>query len=263
MPEYKPADLNVPPPPRVRSGLRAQQYFTFYSTHAAGIYQRVSVELGRQYCFTIWGHSWSSNDDDPHTSDSPLIQKIGIDPYGGDSWESGDIIWGTPTEQYNEYGLFYVCSIAQADRMTVYTYSEPTWASKHNDVYWDDAELRLYESEMAIPQIEGVTFLAGVDNPASISREVIIDVPDDPWVSWSAQVNSGGVINPVLNTTGGSAGDTLIVTIDSTGLAVGSYSAEITVTSTPWLYGSPATVPITVIIASEIYFNGLAYLTSP
>lgn len=263
MPEYKAAELNIPPPPRVRSGERAQQYFTFYSTHQAGIYQQVSVETGRQYCFTIWGHSWSSTDDNPQTSDNPLFQKIGIDPYGGTSWDSGDIIWGRPTEQYNEYDLFYVCTIAQANQLTVFTFSEPIWAAKHNDVYWDDAELMLYEPEMMIPQIEGISFLADVNDPNLVTRELAIIIPGDPWMSWNAQVESGGAIVPVLNTTAGTAADTLTITIDSTGLPVGSYSAEITITSTPLSAGSPATMPLTLVVAENIHFNGLAFLTSP
>ncbi|MGB3717831.1 MAG: hypothetical protein WA996_25725 [Candidatus Promineifilaceae bacterium] len=263
MPEYKPAELNIPPPPRVRSGERAQQYFTFYSTHIAGIYQQVTVEPGRQYCFTVWGHSWSSTDDNSQTSDSPLIQKIGIDPFGGTSWESGDIIWGRPTEQYNEYGLFYVCSVAQTNHLTVFTFSEPVWAAKHNDVYWDDAELMLYEAEMMIPQIDGISFLADVNDPELVTRDLVIDIPNDPWVSWTARIESGGTIVPTLSATGGTAGDDLMITVDSNGLPVGFYSAEITITSTPWLAGSPATIPLTLVIAAEIHFNGLAFLTSP
>lgn len=263
MPEYKAAELNIPPPPRVRSGERAQQYFTFYSTHIAGIYQQVPVEAGRQYCFTIWGHSWSSTDDNSHTSDSPLIQKIGIDPYGGSSWESDDIIWGRSAEQYNEYGLFYLCSIAQANQLTVFTFSEPIWAAKHNDVYWDDAELTLYEPEMTIPQIEGISFLAAVNDPKPVIRELAINIPGDPWVSWKAQVESGGTIVPILSTTEGSAGENLTITVNSTGFDVGSYSAEITITSTPWLTGSPATIPLTLVVAADIHFNRLAFLTRP
>jgi hypothetical protein len=192
-----------------------------------------------------------------------LIQKIGIDPYGGTNWESGDIIWGRSTEQYNEYGQLFVCGVAQANQLTVYTFSEPVWAAKHNDVYWDDAELRLYEHEMEIPQIDGISFLADVNNPTLVTRDLIIHLPNDPWVSWNAQVESGGTIVPVLNTTGGTAGDNLTITVDTTGVPVGSYSAAITISSTPWLVGSPVTIPITVVIAAEIYSNGLAFLTSP
>jgi len=263
MPEYKPAELNIPPPPRVRSGERAQQYFTFHSSHLAGIYQRVLVEIGRQYCFTIWGHSWSSTDDNPATSDNTLIQKVGIDPAGGTSWQSSNITWGAETEQYNEYGFFYVCSVAQSNYLTVFTFSEPEWAAKHNDVYWDDAILELFEPEMIIPQLDGITFIAEVDNPEQMSQEIQISVPNDPWVSWNAEIESGGTLVPTLSTTVGEAGEDLIVYVDSTGLGVGTYSAVLTITSTPNLAGSPAAIPVTLVVVGDLHFTGLPYLTSP
>jgi hypothetical protein len=260
MPEYKPAELDLPPPPRVRSGLRAQQYFTFYTTHKAGIYQRVPVETGRQYCFCGWGHSWSSSDDDPQTSDSPLIQKIGIDPYGGDNWESENIVWGPVQEQYNAYGLFAVCTVAMADQITVLTYSEPIWAVKHNDVYWDDAELTLYEHDLEIPQIDGIRFLADVNDPRLMSQTITINIPDDPWVTWHAEVEDGGSVDISLNRTSGGFGDDLIVTVNSSGMPVGTFLGGVTISTTPELSGSPSTVPVTLVVAPEIYFNGLPYL---
>lgn len=263
MPEYKPAELNIPPPPRVRSGERAQQYFTFYSTHAAGVYQRVSVELGRQYCFTIWGHSWSSTDDNSSTSDNTLLQKVGIDPSGGTSWESSNISWSFLTEQYNEYGLFYVCGIAQTNEMTVFAFSEPIWAAKHNDVYWDDAELVLYEPELTTPQTDGITFIAELSDPNVLSIEVAINMPDDPWVSWSAEIESGGTLSLTLSATNGAAGDELIISVDSAGLGVGTYAADLTITSTPYLTGSPATIPVTLIVVPGFHSTGLPYLTAP
>ncbi len=258
MPEYKPAELNIPPPPRVRTGERAQQYFTFWKTHMAGIYQRVQVEPGRLYCFSIWGHSWSSDDDNPQTSDSPSIQKIGIDPFGGVDWQSPNILWGSPTEQYNEYALFLLCSVAQSEYLTVYTFSEPIWAVKHNDVYWDDAELVLYDHVLEVPQQEGVTFLADVDDPRSMSRVITVNIPEDDWVTWHAELVAGGTVAPTLNRSSGNSGDELILTVNSTGKAVGIYTAELTITTTPALPGSPATVPIKLVVVPEIYFNNLA-----
>ena len=263
MPEYKPAELNIPPPPRVRTGERAQQYFTFYSTHAAGVYQRVSVEIGRQYCFSIWGHSWSSNDDNPFTSDNTLLQKVGIDPSGGTSWESSNIIWSSPKEQYNEYGQFYVCGTAQTNELTVFVFSEPIWAAKHNDVYWDDAELVVYEPELIIPQIDGISFVTDVDIPRTLSQEVVIEIPDDPWVSWSAAIANGGTLVPTLSATNGVAGDDIMVTVDSTGLGIGTHTADLIITSTPHLAGSPATVPVSLIVVQELHTTDLPYLTAP
>jgi hypothetical protein len=143
-PEYKRADVIFTDPVRVRSGQSAQQYFSFWSTHEAGFYQRVSVNNGQSYCFNIWGHAWSAVDDNDAYSgpdDGWLDQKVGIDPTGGTDPKSNNIIWGPPRKQYDDYGQFGVCAYALSDHMTVFTYSRPLYPKQHNDVYWDDAEL--------------------------------------------------------------------------------------------------------------------------
>jgi hypothetical protein len=143
MPEYKPAELWHVNPDRVRHGSRAQQLFTFWGTHEAGFYQRVAVQPGASYCFSIWGHSWSTMDDETYSGPETgqLVQKIGIDPTGGTNWQSSAIVWSGEREQYDVYGLFEVEAVAQASAVTVFVYSQPSWAVKHNDVYWDDARL--------------------------------------------------------------------------------------------------------------------------
>lgn len=146
MPEYKPADPIFNDPPRVRTGQAAQQLFTFFSTHEAGFLQKVPVFPGFTYQFQIWGHSWSAQDDDDAYSgpqDGKLYQKVGLDPTGGDDWQSNNIIWSGERMQYDTYGLFEISATAQAPTMTVYVYSRPNFAVKHNDVYWDDAKLVL------------------------------------------------------------------------------------------------------------------------
>ena len=263
MPEFKPAELNVPPPIRVRTGERAQQYFTFHSTHQAGIYQQVPVEQGSQYCFKIWGHSWSSSDDNPFTSDNPLFQKVGIDPFGGEDWTSANIIWGPASEQYNAYGLFNSCAIAQSNQLTVYAYSEPEWAVKHNDVYWDDAELVLYEPAMVIPLANGIEFVADYGHPVVMSREVVIDIPSDPWVSWSAHLENGARLNPSLSATTGVAGENLTITVDSSGFGPGEYTVDLVITSTPHLNGSPTTIPVVLNVLADYGLIALPYLATP
>lgn len=144
MPEYKPASPIFNDPVRVRSGQAAQQYFTFFSTHEAGFLQQSAVIPGVTYRFQVWGHSWSAQDDDDAYSgpeDGLLIQKVGIDPTGGDDWQSANIIWGAERLQYDIYGLFEIAATAQAPTMTLFVYSQPAFPVKHNDVYWDDATL--------------------------------------------------------------------------------------------------------------------------
>lgn len=146
MPEYKPALSIFTDPPRVRSGERAQQWFTFWSTHEAGVYQRVyNVTPGATYCLSVWGHAWSSDRDDNAYTDPNdhgfLDQFIGIDPTGGTDWRSPNIVWTAPRTQYDTYGLFKIEVAARSNTLTVFLGSHALWPKKHTDVYYDDAIL--------------------------------------------------------------------------------------------------------------------------
>ena len=143
-PEYGPEDGYVyTDPQRVRSGQYAQKMFTLYSTHTAGLYQRVAVPEGSQSEFSIWVVVWSSDEDDPHHSTLPgeYWLSVGIDPYGGTDAFSEQIIWSDEIEHYDEHVQLSVATTAQADHVTVFTKAAPVWCVKHNDSYWDDARL--------------------------------------------------------------------------------------------------------------------------
>jgi len=143
-PEYKPEDGHIfTDPQRVRLGRYAQKMFTLYSTHTAGLYQRVSVPEGTELEFSIWVVVWSSSVSDPHYSTLPgkYWTSVGIDPYGGVDPYSDQIIWGERVEHYDEHVRLSVTAAAQADQVTVFTKAAPEWCVKHNDSYWDDARL--------------------------------------------------------------------------------------------------------------------------
>ena len=53
MPEYKPASSIFTNPPRVRTGDSAQQFFTFFSTHRAGLMQQVPVTADKVTDFAL------------------------------------------------------------------------------------------------------------------------------------------------------------------------------------------------------------------
>ncbi|MGA9349866.1 MAG: hypothetical protein WBW48_13830 [Anaerolineae bacterium] len=145
-PEYKPEDGYVfTDPQRVRSGRYAQKFFTLYSTHTAGLYQRVAVPEGSEVEFSIWVVVWSSSQDNPHYSTLPgkYWLSVGIDPYGGVDPYSDQIIWSNKIEHYDEHVQLSVAVVAQADHVTVFTKAAPEWCVKHNDSYWDDARLSI------------------------------------------------------------------------------------------------------------------------
>ncbi len=141
-PEWKRATLTVDAA-RIRSGESSQQYFSFWGTHVGGVYQRVMAPRSARLRFSAWGHAWSSEQNPPRPSVNPthVHMKIGIDPKGGlDPFDTG-IVWSAERNAIDEFAPFSVEAIAQGGRVTVFLYSAPDEAKKHNDIYWDDAEL--------------------------------------------------------------------------------------------------------------------------
>jgi hypothetical protein len=267
MPEYKPASPIFTDPVRVRSGEAAQQYFTFYSTHEAGFYQRVAVTPGVAYRFSVWGHSWSAEDDDDAYSgpqDGVLNQRVGIDPTGGTDWQSPAIVWGPQRTQYDYYGLFEIEAVAQAPYITVYTYSQPMWAVKHNDVYWDDAALVPVTTIALVVDPAGPQGLvAEVDSPWSAARSLTIQVSGDPSYGWQAGLAPGGSLNPALSTTSGPSGASLVVTINSSGYPVGTYNATLVLATDPPLPGIQVEVPLYLIVVEDFQRTYLPRVMKP
>lgn len=140
MPEYKPA--THPFANRLHHGNFAAQYFTFHSTHTAGLLQVVDVPANAQLQFSIWGQAWSSTSDGDF-SDFPTAvnMRIGIDPTGSTNPYSPSIVWSDYKQPYDSYQQFTVEAQAQGDTITVFTISSPDEARKHNDIYWDNASL--------------------------------------------------------------------------------------------------------------------------
>lgn len=140
MPEYKPA--TAPYVNRIHSGSAAAQYFTFHSTHTAGLLQVVDVPANASLRFSIWGQAWSSASD-AEFSDFPTAvnMRIGIDPTGGTNPYGPAIVWSDYKQPYDSYQQFVVEAQAQGNQVTVFTISSPDEARKHNDIYWDNAQL--------------------------------------------------------------------------------------------------------------------------
>lgn len=139
-PEYKPA--RAPFFARIRSGNEAAQYFSFHGTHTAGLLQIVDVTPGSALRFSIWGQAWSTIDDSEFSNQPTSVNmRVGIDPTGGTNPYNPAIVWSDYQQPYDVYSLFTVEATAQGDKATVFTISSPAEQRKHNDIYWDDAEL--------------------------------------------------------------------------------------------------------------------------
>lgn len=251
MPEYKPS-TPAETPPRVRSGEKSQHYFSFWSTHEAGMYQQVTAVPGGQYCASVWGHAWSDYSSSDFLSGHPdndgdLYQRIGIDPTGGTDWQSPNIIWGEMRQQYDVFGLFLVEAVAQADTITVFTWSKPWIPAKHNDVYWDDAKLTLAPYGQVTNT--SIAILADVDEPGTFSQTVAIEIVGN--VSWAATLDPAGTIVPTLSQTSGSQSTQLEVTVNTNGLGTGSYETTLTIKFNP-KQGTAVSIPIHVLIVPEV-----------
>ena len=147
-PEYKRA-VAAAFPKRVLSGGSSQQYFTFHASHLAGMYQQVfNVTPGQRYRFSIWAQVWSSTEDDPNSSVLPANPhlQIGIDPTGNWNPGSPEVIWSPEASMgsvVDKWGQLSVEATAQNDIITVFMRTNPDFANKHNDMYWDNASLNL------------------------------------------------------------------------------------------------------------------------
>lgn len=263
-PEYVPS-LPHEQPPRVRTGEKSQHYFSFWSTHEAGIYQQETAVVGGTYCFSIYGHSWSARTELPGFLSDPndhgfLYQRVGIDPTGGTDWQSPNIIWSDERMQYDAFGVFQVEATAQASTITVFAYSRPDLPIKHNDVYWDDAHLSL-DKFMSV-DTQAVGLMADDDNPETLTQEVTVTLA--PSLNWTAVLDPSGTFTPTLSqTSGDSNNNTFEITIDTTGLALGTYTTNLTITADSETEGSPFIIPMKVVVAEDVYRTGLPVVKRP
>lgn len=199
-PEYKPAEANVGGN-RIHSGSRAAQYFSFWSTHKAGLRQTVNVPANAVLEFSIFGQAWMSEDDNASVSDrsgTPNMQ-IGIDPTGGTNPYSPNVVWSGYQQPYDAYARFAVQAQAQGEQVTVFTFSAPSvnpnspeYGFKHNDIYWDDASLVVVGGGYVPPAPSG----GGDPPPAPVAPAYVpgpTATPDAEGVIY-AEVQSGDSI---------------------------------------------------------------------
>lgn len=262
-PEYVPS-LPHEQPPRVRSGDKSQHYFSFWSTHEGGLMQQVSALENGRYCFSSWGHAWSSREtlsgwlSDPNDH-GQLYQRVGIDPTGGTDWQSPTVIWGDMRMQYDEFGLFSVEAVAEADVITVFLWSKANIPVKHNDVYWDDATLTLQHAASVAPG--ELTALLDVDLPTAVTHTIAISLT--PGLTWTAALDPSGTLPTSLSQTNGTTSADLQLTFNSSGLPAGTYTTTLTVTTTPAAPGSPFTLPVTLYVVPDLHETLLPLVIRP
>ncbi len=160
---------------RIYADDQVQHFFSMYSTHLAGFYQRIRTTPGELVTFSIWVQIYTGQRD-LTTSNHPVsdLQQptvetqretagpgdyrvwAGIDPYGEAPAQYGQapssrVLWSEPvldleTRTKDSAGRdtdawveLVVSATAQADYITVYTKGQPSYRTKHNDSFWDEA----------------------------------------------------------------------------------------------------------------------------
>lgn len=134
-PEYRPASYSY-------NGSAAQQFFTSFGTHEAGLYQRVTgVAAGRTYRFSLAMYIWSSMGGDFYRSEQPggASVRVGIDPTGGTNPYASSVVWSPFATFYDEWRVMSVDVTAQSSTATVFVWSSQQHPVIHNDVAVDDA----------------------------------------------------------------------------------------------------------------------------
>ncbi len=230
MPEYKPVCpyAPCPYPERLKDGAQALQYFTFHSTHTAGVWQRLNVPNNANLKLSVWGMAWSSASDATYSDfPTPVNMRVGIDPTGGTNPFSPAIVWSGYANPYDQYVPFEVQATAQGGTVTVFFWSKPQEARKHNDIYWDGASLVVTGQGAPAPAPSTSGGGGGAAAPAPVFRvgptptpnaEGVIQVEVQPGDAlWSIAARAGITLDEILEYNGISrsdfikAGDILII----------------------------------------------------
>lgn len=217
-------------PHRVHTGEKATLLFTFYRKHDAGFLQQVQVEPGQRLRLIAWAHAWSNADLEGHEdclddgrcscgvgqevvaiaeNDIPPLNgdpwndafgnflfSLGIDPTGGADPRADTVVWGPAWAIYNGYcQQLSVEAEAQESTVTVFLRSVTLWPFKHNDAYWDDAELIAVDEEPpAPPPYESTMLVLPQDaTPEQLQEVFALAFPDRRTFGFSH--DDAGILN--------------------------------------------------------------------
>ncbi len=120
---------------------------------------------------------------------------------------------------------------------------------KHNEAYWDDAFLSV--APYMLLNRSQISAMAAFTEPVVITQGVTISMSEG--LTWTASLDPGGFLSPILSASSGQPGDTLWVTINSIELPTGTYTTTLTITaSAEGVTGSPATIPVKLFVVPHM-----------
>ncbi len=116
------------------------QYFIGWATNGGtrngGMWQRVRVSHGRDYCFSAWAWTWCLN-----IPMHNLAVRIGVDPFGGTNPSSPSVIWTPWSVHYDRWHPLWLQTTAQADTITVFMQGHAGSSAEWNIYAFDNAAL--------------------------------------------------------------------------------------------------------------------------
>lgn len=191
--EHKEATLAFPG--RVHSGEDAQQAFTAGRMGEFGVLQTVTVPVGSLLNFSAYVQAWQCFDwrsllCQQGKSDLPdeMNLRLGIGTMGEVDPYMSTIVWGNPSESFDQYSLISVVAMARNPTVTVFTYARPEWAfaRNNNDAYWDDAVFTatLLTHTIHLPLVlhegEPVPTAIPTPSPPNLARTTFLMIPN--WI---------------------------------------------------------------------------------
>ncbi len=234
-------DARATDPDRMRSG-KGYLLFTFHRRHKCGLYQQVPIKPGTVVRFSAWPHAWSNHQEDnsgeptedfPHPNDPEWSEgagyahvgwrtdnlstgggpqedaklnfrfDVGIDPKGGHDPEADSVVWCDGWSIYNGFiKQLSVEATAETETITVFIRSETLWPFKHNDAYWDDAELE-------------IVYEPGRGKPRQQYVRTYVLIPPQYGASWGKAAINGTWLKGNFYTIGKSADDAGIGDLDA------------------------------------------------
>jgi hypothetical protein len=142
-PEYKPA---APFVNRIHAGNNAQQYFTTYGVHTAGVYQQFATSPGTELTATAYFMAWSCDGcsgagpeepNPPSLHPANMQVQICLDPYGGVDASNPLLLCSAPNNTLDAWTPITVSAVASAATATLFLRSNPDLPRGNNDLYWD------------------------------------------------------------------------------------------------------------------------------
>jgi LysM repeat protein len=138
-------------PNRIYEGYYSGMCFSFFGKQHAGYYQVVrDIPPGSQVQASFYAHAWTSNKDNPPTTDPDgdpyaFYFRVGVDPNGGTDPFSSSIVWSSPYYNYDEYALVgpLQTTVGETGAATIFLEAYGKWPNKHNDAYMDNASLQI------------------------------------------------------------------------------------------------------------------------